>query len=350
MGHEAEGVVSGSLMPGVYGYEYGKPVGNQVVRALGGKPTPEKMRFFEAWAKAEGTKAQYNPFATTRKGFAGETNFNSVGVKNYPDLQTGIKATIDTLNLGYYKHVVELLRRDDVTAEQLGAAIADSPWGTGSGVLRVLGVTAADGYEKAKSAAKFSAQKQSLDQIYQTRSLERFRPSQQYMNTLEKLGSVGAPALSLASGFQPFRQQVPAGAAAGLAPGIASMPGDSGKANHVQRTKEGLLILPMSWKADHETDNLGWGTESAIDIMGDPGTPVGAMEAGEVRTYNPTGAQGGGSMVFVGDSGNEYWLGHITDAVVGTRVKRGGVIAYISPDHPRPHVHVDKRPAKRRRK
>lgn len=104
------------------------------------------------------------------------------------------------------------------------------------------------------------------------------------------------------------------------------------------------MTLPTSWKPTHVTDGLGWGTNSAVDIMGAPGTPVGAPESGVVVRWNPTGAQGGGSMWFKGQSGRLYWLGHIADGLEpGTRVRRGQVIAAISADHPRPHVHLDAR-------
>ena len=54
-------------MPESYGYNYGIPVGRAVTQSFGSKWTPEKARFFDAWARAEGTKASYNPFATDRK-------------------------------------------------------------------------------------------------------------------------------------------------------------------------------------------------------------------------------------------------------------------------------------------
>jgi murein DD-endopeptidase MepM/ murein hydrolase activator NlpD len=78
--------------------------------------------------------------------------------------------------------------------------------------------------------------------------------------------------------------------------------------------------------------------------MAAPGTIVGAPEAGVVMKWNPTGAQGGGSMYFRADSGKTYWLGHIANGLKpGTKVRRGQRIAIVSSDHPRPHVHMDVR-------
>ena len=107
-----------------------------------------------------------------------------------------------------------------------------------------------------------------------------------------------------------------------------------------------LLILPTTWKGTHTTSNLGWGNMTAEDIMAKAGRPVGAPEPGVVEYFHPTGAQGGGSMLFNPDApGGDYWLGHIAQGLpAGTRVKRRGQrIALVSSDHPAPHVHIDRR-------
>ena len=45
--------------------------------------TSENVKAITAWEQAEGTAASFNPLATTQGGFSGESQFNSVGVKNY---------------------------------------------------------------------------------------------------------------------------------------------------------------------------------------------------------------------------------------------------------------------------
>lgn len=96
-----------------------------------------------AWESAEGTAAAYNPLATTHD-FPGATDFNTVGVKNYPSLGDGIKATIDTLVLGSptygYGGVLASLSTC-APAESTGAAINASSWCRGcAGGLYVTNV------------------------------------------------------------------------------------------------------------------------------------------------------------------------------------------------------------------
>ena len=99
--------------------------------------TSENVRAISAWEQAEGTKASFNPLATTQSGFAGETRFNSVGVKNYATYQDGIDANAHALMNGRYTNILDALRAGN-SATAVAQAIADSPWGTHGGVLRVL--------------------------------------------------------------------------------------------------------------------------------------------------------------------------------------------------------------------
>jgi hypothetical protein len=103
---------------------------------LGVPVTSENVRAVAAWADAEGTKAAFNPLATTQ-GASGATNFNGVGVKNYASYEDGLAATLRTLTNGRYGPILDALRRG-TSAEAVAQAVAASPWGTGQGVLRVL--------------------------------------------------------------------------------------------------------------------------------------------------------------------------------------------------------------------
>jgi hypothetical protein len=99
--------------------------------------TNDNVRAVAAWEQAEGTAARFNPLATTQSGFEGETRFNSVGVKNYAKYDDGINANIRAITNGLYGNVLDALKAGN-SAERVGQAIADSPWGTHGGVLRVL--------------------------------------------------------------------------------------------------------------------------------------------------------------------------------------------------------------------
>ncbi len=99
--------------------------------------TNDNVRAVSAWEQAEGTAARFNPLATTQSGFQGETRFNSVGVKNYASYDDGINANVKAITNGLYGNVLDALKAGN-SAERVGQAIADSPWGTHGGVLRVL--------------------------------------------------------------------------------------------------------------------------------------------------------------------------------------------------------------------
>jgi murein DD-endopeptidase MepM/ murein hydrolase activator NlpD len=103
-----------------------------------------------------------------------------------------------------------------------------------------------------------------------------------------------------------------------------------------------MINTSQGWKGTHVTDNLDLnkGARTAGDIMGKPGTPIGAPEDGTIVRYGS--AQGGKSMYFKGVSGKTYWLGHIEHSIPpGTKVKANQPIATISSDHKNPHLHID---------
>ena len=110
-----------------------------ILRALGVRETPEKIKFLKAWRQGEGGMARNNPFNTSRDvpGEA-DTRYNSHGVRNYPDRKTGLDATVATLKLSYYKEIVDLLKKDTVTAKELAYTPALKKWGTGEMVKKVL--------------------------------------------------------------------------------------------------------------------------------------------------------------------------------------------------------------------
>ncbi len=60
-----------------------------------------------------------------------------MGVKNYATYQDGIDANAHALMNGRYPNILDALRAGN-SATAVAQAIANSPWGTHGGVLRVL--------------------------------------------------------------------------------------------------------------------------------------------------------------------------------------------------------------------
>lgn len=90
--------------------------------------TPDNVAGMIAWAASEGSLAAFNPLATERQA-PNTTDFNSVGVKNYPTLEVGLLATKETLYNGLYQPIIDILTEGQ-HASQLVDAISASPWGS----------------------------------------------------------------------------------------------------------------------------------------------------------------------------------------------------------------------------
>jgi hypothetical protein len=132
------GVGTTATPTGVMTTAQGTAWANDLLSALGMPRTAANIKAITAWVAAEGTKAGNNPLATTQV-MPGATAFNSVGVRNYSSYNEGLAATVRTLRNGRYGNILSALATgtDSVAVAQ---AVADSPWGTGEGVLRRLGV------------------------------------------------------------------------------------------------------------------------------------------------------------------------------------------------------------------
>lgn len=118
--------------PGIPGWQL------QILRGVGAPPTPENVRYINAWAQAEGGRAENNPFNTTQPGYGETGDYNSVHVKRYGTPQGGIQATIHTLQNGHYGNILAALKQG-TSAMADAQALAASPWGTGALVEKVLG-------------------------------------------------------------------------------------------------------------------------------------------------------------------------------------------------------------------
>ena len=77
----------------------------------------------------EDTKAINNPLATTwNMELPGESEFNSAGVQNYPNINAGLTATLNTLKMSDYGSIQTALATG--TYEDVVNAIDASSWGT----------------------------------------------------------------------------------------------------------------------------------------------------------------------------------------------------------------------------
>ena len=114
----------------------------RILLGVGVRPTSENLRFFDAWAQAEGGQAENNPFNTTQRTSGSIGNYNNlgggIGVQRYNSPQAGIDATIQTLTNGRYGNIIGALRQGD-SAMAAAQALANSPWGTGALTMKVLG-------------------------------------------------------------------------------------------------------------------------------------------------------------------------------------------------------------------
>lgn len=80
--------------------------------SIGAPPTQANIKSMSAWISRETPwppVAKNNPMNTTQK-MPGSTNFNSVGVQNYPTAAEGIAALRMTITNGRYSGIVSALR------------------------------------------------------------------------------------------------------------------------------------------------------------------------------------------------------------------------------------------------
>ena len=106
-----------------------------VLSGLGAPATAANVDSMMDWISHEsvfpggnGEGGKWNPLNTTQTE-SGSTSYNSVGVQNYPDEQTGINATIQTLNNGNYGDILMMLKSGQ--GLKSGASAGLSKWSGG---------------------------------------------------------------------------------------------------------------------------------------------------------------------------------------------------------------------------
>jgi len=108
----------------------------KILKGLGVPLSKSNYFFLYGIAQTEFTKAKFNPFATTMKMPNSEQfGNNTAGVQSYSTENEGIKATVDTMKLKYYKGIVNAMKENDGSdfaneLENTAEMWVISPWGT----------------------------------------------------------------------------------------------------------------------------------------------------------------------------------------------------------------------------
>lgn len=94
------------------------------------------LRGFGAWQIAEfgdlpcdGVHGALWNFAASEQPWPGATDYNSVGVKNFPSFLDGIGATVQNLTDGMYADLLDVMSTAGVSSKSVCQAIGASPWG-----------------------------------------------------------------------------------------------------------------------------------------------------------------------------------------------------------------------------
>lgn len=124
---------------------YSNQFAKDVLQGIGAPVSAANLEFMAAWnqwesgtaaVQAKGT-ACYNPFNTEQQA-AGSTPFTyAPNIPSYPDYQTGVTATIQTLTNGRYPNLLAMLKKG--TSATATASVPDlKTWGSGNGPLSIL--------------------------------------------------------------------------------------------------------------------------------------------------------------------------------------------------------------------
>lgn len=340
-------------VPGLAGWQ------DAILGGLGAPASPQNLAFLNAWARAEGGVATNNPFNTTLSTPQATGSINSVGVRNYATPQAGIQATIDTLKNGNYGGILAALQKG-TSAMDAAQAVANSPWGTGSGVVRVLGgssqapqtpssQTPGGGIPAMPAAAQVpsSALKTSRDQIgagvvggLMSGNLLGGLMGQAMGQPLSPLGGSNMNPLSLALGQSLKTSTPPPGPPSNLPTDFTGQPPVT--AGGLGKVSPGDPVpgkFQTSVGGEHPTEGLAG--YPAHDYFAKAGSPTVAPVSGTViRLSGHDPSQGpiegphgpfGWSVYIQGDNGATYYLTHMgsRDVKPGEQVKAGQVIGSV---------------------
>jgi hypothetical protein len=108
---------------------------SKILKGIGAPVTDNNLRAMVSWMHAESSSANNyqgwnNPLNTTNTE-PGSISKNNVGVQQFVNEASGIKATLETLELDYYKAIVADFKNNSPVSETL-REITASKWGTGT--------------------------------------------------------------------------------------------------------------------------------------------------------------------------------------------------------------------------
>lgn len=141
-----------------------------VLQGIGAPVNANNLALIADWISGEGTKAKYNPLATSmpmkgavNAGVSEGFTDNTAGVKNYTSLQQGVDATVSTLKGSNMSSIVKVLQAGNTSKNDFENTVYNSPWGTKFGrgfssstldastksaLIKALGPQAAAAFEK----------------------------------------------------------------------------------------------------------------------------------------------------------------------------------------------------------
>jgi hypothetical protein len=106
-------------------------------------PSPAVVRLVVSWTIAEdacmtacgylSAWERFNPLNTTQIGYGAYATINGDGVKAYPDYESGMLATVQTLSYSYYTEIAAGLQMND--PERALRGLYNSPWGTSASAV-----------------------------------------------------------------------------------------------------------------------------------------------------------------------------------------------------------------------
>jgi len=356
-------------------------VGNwrqQILQGVGAPVTPANLKFFDLWQRAEGGTYSNNPFNTTLQSGQQVGPANSAGVRGYATPQAGIQATIDTLKNGYYGDILGALRQG-TSASAAAQALASSPWGTGSGVLRLLGekyVPSADSGSRSLSSAAssvptagaptlrmptggLSALHLAAEPDYSSAVLSSLgKGDQAFTNAI--LGSAirqagreaAFPTIPMPS--VPTLGPPKPGAPVTGAPAAGTSGGNlfSGPAGDYSGTPVSGSVIGTPFSGTHGKEfnvrggSDNWESENAVDVSTPVGTPIYAVTNGVIGPQFGSLGSGGrfaGLRLHLNGGGNQYYYAHLSKFAPGiqpgSRVKAGDLLGYSGEANGVAHLH-----------